>query len=208
MKNERFEEDKDALSPMIEIIILAAVAIFLFSRLFSVIGKEKGAPPPAYGRSQEEEPQRRPVHVVPEPGDDFDDENASGLEKIARADPGFTQREFVKGAKAAYEMIVQAFADGDRKTLKNLLTPDVYDDYDAAIKAREESGAEPLELMRIRESEIESGELNGSVAEVSVVFAAELTDGERVSKTRELWTFERDIKSRDPNWRLSDVSAA
>lgn len=193
---------------MIEIIILAAVAIFLFSRLFSVIGKEKGAPPPAYGQSQEEAPQRRPVHVVPEPGDDFDDENASGLEKIARADPDFTQREFVKGAKAAYEMIVQAFADGDRKTLKNLLTPDVYDDYDAAIKAREESGAEPLELMRIRESEIESGELNGSVAEVSVVFAAELTDGERVSKTRELWTFERDIKSRDPNWRLSDVSAA
>ncbi len=193
---------------MIEIIILAAVAIFLFSRLFSVIGKEKGAPPPAYGRSQEEEPQRRPVHVVPEPGDDFDDENASGLEKIARADPGFTQREFVKGAKAAYEMIVQAFADGDRETLKNLLTPDVYDDYDAAIKAREDSGAEPLELMRIRESEIESGELNGSIAEVSVVFAAELTDGERVSKTRELWTFERDIKSRDPNWRLSDVSAA
>lgn len=191
---------------MIELIILAAVAIFLFSRLFSVMGKQKGAPPPTFRQG---EPERRPspVHVVPDP-EDIEDDQIHGLEKIARHDPGFTQRDFVKGAKAAYEMIVKAFAEGDRKTLSSLLTKDVFDDYDAAIKAREASGAEPLELMRLKEASIESGDMNGSVAEVSVLFVAELSDGERVSKTREIWVFERDTKSRDPNWRLSDVSAA
>ena len=122
------------------------------------------------------------------------------------ADPQFSQREFLKGAKAAYEMIVTAFAEGDRETLKNLLNSDVYGDYDQALKDRETSGDEPNEFMRLKDANIDSAELTGSVAEISVLFEAELSNGEWVSQTRELWTFERDLKSRDPNWRLSDVS--
>lgn len=190
-----------------EIIILAAIAIFVLTRLFSVLGKEKGAPPPAL-RDQEQQRQRpHPVHVVPDPDQD-DEDLIGGLEKIARVQPDFSQREFLSGAKSAYEMIVKAFADGDRGTLQSLLTRDVYEDYDHAIKAREESGQEPLELMRLKEATIETGDLNGSVAEITVLFGAELSDGERIVSTRELWTFERDTKDRDPNWRLSDVSAA
>ncbi len=193
---------------MIEIILLAAIAIFVLTRLFSVFGKSEGAPPPAFRRNEQSESRPQPVHVVQDNEDDEDDENLSGLQLIARSDPEFSQAEFLKGAKAAYEMIVKAFADGDRATLKSLLKPDILEDYERAINAREESGDEPLELMRLREATIEEGELNGSVAEISVLFAAELTNGERVTKTRELWTFERDTKSRDPNWQLADVSAA
>lgn len=195
----------------VEIIFLAAIAIFVLTRLFSVMGQDKGAPPPSMRTEQQREERPRPVHVVPDPSEDRDDEDeemVGGLEKIARADPSFSQKEFTKGAKAAYEMIVKAFAEGDRQTLQNLLTQDVYEDYDAAIKAREASGAEPLELMRLKDASIEAGSLVGSVAEITMLFSAELTNGERISKTREFWTFERDTNSRDPNWRLSDVSAA
>lgn len=195
----------------VEIIFLAAIAIFVLTRLFSVMGQDKGAPPPSMRTEQQREERPRPVHVVPDPSEDRHDEDeemVGGLEKIARADPSFSQKEFTKGAKAAYEMIVKAFAEGDRQTLQNLLTQDVYEDYDAAIKAREASGAEPLELMRLKDASIEAGSLVGSVAEITMLFSAELTNGERISKTREFWTFERDTNSRDPNWRLSDVSAA
>lgn len=191
----------------IEIIILAAVAIFVLTRLFSVLGKEKGAPPPALGQNDEQNPRRNPVHIAPEPIHE-EEELAGGLEQIARNDPSFSQREFVKGARAAYEMIVKAFAEGDRGTLSSLLTNDVFEDYDRAIKAREQSGEEPLELMRLKDASIEGGSLVGTIAEITVQFEAELTNGERILKTREHWTFERDTKDRDPNWRLSDVSAA
>ena len=194
----------------IEILLLAAVAAFVLYRLFSVLGKEKGAPPPAFRRNQEENARPQPVHVVPDPSEDDaqDDADASDLERIKRLDPSFNQRDFMVGAKSAYEMIVKSFADGDRATLKSLLTEDVYQDYAAAIDAREETGAEPFELMRLKNASLEGAELSGSEAEITVQFTAELTDGERISQTDEMWTFERDLKSKDPNWRLSDVSAA
>tara|TARA_Y100000052_G_scaffold27564_1_gene36511 strand:+ start:53600 stop:54178 length:579 start_codon:yes stop_codon:yes gene_type:complete len=190
---------------MIEIVVLAAVAIFVLYRLFSVLGKQEGAPPPEF-RTPDQGKRPQPVLVHTDSDEPEDEEEASGLQKIALADPQFSQREFLKGAKAAYEMIVTAFAEGDRTTLKNLLNSDVYGDYDQALKDREASGAEPNEFMRLKDANIDSAELNGSVAEISVLFEAELSNGEWVSQTRELWSFERDLQSKDPNWRLSDVS--
>ena len=194
---------------MVEILLLAAVAIFIFARLFSTIGKQKGAPPPAFRRNEQAEQRPQPVHVVRNPDEvDEEDDSISGIGQISRIDPSFNQREFLQGARGAYEMIVKAFADGDRSSLKNLLNDDIYQDYDSALKQREESGEEPLELMRLKNAAIESGDVRGSMAEVTVLFEAELTNGDRISDTKELWTFERDTKSRNPNWKLSDVSAA
>ena len=193
----------------IEIIILAAAAIFVLFRLYSVLGKQKGAPPPSFGQQSQKSEKPHPVLVHSDNDDRFDEEDeSSGFEQIARADPNFTQREFLVGAKSAYEMIVRAFADGDRERLVTLLTNDVFNDYDAAIKAREESGAAPFEFMRLKNASLENGELNGSMAEVSVLFESELSNEERIISTREIWTFERDTQSRDPNWRLADVSEA
>ena len=193
----------------VELLLLAGVAVFVLAQLFSVLGKQKGAPPPAFRQNnQEKRPSPVLVHSDKDKPEVDEPEDATGFQKIAEVDPGFTQREFLSGAKAAYEMIVKAFAEGDRTSLKTLLTPDVYSDYDDAIKAREAEGHEPNELVRLKSASIELGEMNGSVAEVSVLFEAELTNGDRISKTKELWTFERDTKSKDPNWRLADVSAA
>ena len=193
----------------IEILLLAGVAIFVLARLFAVMGKQKGAPPPTF-RTSNSNDRPHPVLVhsdthqdEPEP----DEDNPSALQQIAMLDPNFSQREFLHGAKAAYEMIVTAFAEGDRDTLKSLLNEDVYGDYDRALTDREASGDPPNELMRLKDATIEEAEMTGSVAEITVLFVAELSNGEYVSSTRELWTFERDVKSRDPNWRLSDVSA-
>lgn len=192
----------------IEILILAAVAIFVLFRLFSVLGKQKGAPPPAF-RTPDQTERPHPVLVHSETDDDQDESDAeslSGLQQIARADPTFSQKEFLVGAKMAYEMIVHAFAEGDRGKLQSLLNPDIYADYDAAISHREKNGGIAPELMRIRDASIESAAMDGGVAEISVHFEAEIGDGERISRTHELWTFERDTNNRDPNWRLSDVS--
>ncbi|MAT34051.1 MAG: preprotein translocase subunit Tim44 [Ponticaulis sp.] len=192
----------------VEILFLAGVAIFVLARLFSVLGKQKGAPPPSFRTpDQAERPHPVLVHSDSE-AEDEDADNVSGLQQISRMDPNFSQREFIQGARAAYEMIVQAFAEGDRKTLKSLLTSDIFEDYDTAIKAREESGAEPMELMRLKNASIEEADLKGSVAEITVHYEAELSNGERITQTRELWTYERDLKSKDPNWRLADVSEA
>lgn len=193
----------------IEILFLAGVAIFVLARLFAVMGKQKGAPPPSF-RTSESNDRPHPVLVhsdAQDRADDADEGDLSGLQQIALMDPSFSQREFIQGAKAAYEMIVTAFAEGDRSTLKSLLSEDVYGDYDRALKDREASGEPPNELMRLKDANIEESELKGSVAEITVLFVAELSNGDWVSTTRELWTFERDLKSRDPNWRLSDVSA-
>jgi predicted lipid-binding transport protein (Tim44 family) len=192
----------------VELLLLAGVAIFVLVRLFSVLGQQKGAPPPEF---RQKGPEGRPHPVLVHSDSDkteVDEDESSGLQKIAQIDPDFTQREFLRGARAAYEMTVKAFAEGDRKMLETLLTPDVFADYDAAIKAREAAGEEPNELVRLKDASIEHGDMAGTVAEVSVHFEAELTNGDRISNTKELWTFERDTKSRDPNWRLADVSAA
>src|SRR5262249_46272329 len=132
-----------------------------------------------------------------------------GLGAIMRADPSFDIEHFVVGARGAYDLIVNAFARGDREALKDLLTPRVFDSYVAAIAAREERGEAGRELVRLKTAEIVDADLAGDAARVVVRFEAELAEGAHgVRDARERWTFERDVRSSDPNWRLARVSAA
>jgi predicted lipid-binding transport protein (Tim44 family) len=141
---------------------------------------------------------------------------AAGLEKIAGADPSFLPRSFLEGARIAYEMIVSAFAEGDKKALKPLLSREVYDGFSAAIDTRQKNN-ETLEskFVGIDNSQIVGAELSGKKASVTVRFIADLIsatrsrtgevidgDATRVRQITDVWTFERDISSRDPNWRL------
>ena len=195
----------------IELIIFAAVAVFVISRLYSVLGTRTGSEPPpeqmqenVRTRIQKEEeaeaPGLRPAFTGP---------GAAGMEAIAAVDKQFHPQSFIQGAKSAYEMTVSAFADGDRKTLKSLLNDDVYEAYEAAIEARESDGREPLRLMRLKSAEIADAELAAdNLARVSVSFEASLSDGENQRIAKEIWTFERPVKSRDPNWFLAEVSEA
>jgi predicted lipid-binding transport protein (Tim44 family) len=141
---------------------------------------------------------------------------AGAIEKIAAADPGFSPRSFLDGARIAYEMIVQAFSEGDKKALKPLLSREVFDGFSAAIDTRQKNG-ETLEnkFVGIDNSAIVAAELAGKKASVTVRFisdliaatrnrAGEVIDGDaaKVRRITDVWTFERDVSSRDPNWRL------
>jgi len=202
-------------NPLLEVLIIAAISIFVLSRLYVALGKDDGPPE---GRQRNKMPQPSPIgadNVTPmhpeQPSNEpiFTGPAAAGLEAIYRADNSFNTRDFLVGARSAYEMIVSAFARGDRAALKPLLDTDVYEAWDAAIAARDQSGEAPFELLRIKKSEIDEADLDGSgVARVMVRYDAELGDGETTRRAREIWTFMRDTASQDPNWILDDVEQA
>ncbi|MDJ0919817.1 MAG: Tim44/TimA family putative adaptor protein [Henriciella sp.] len=198
-------------SSMIEFLLLAAIAVFIGWRLYVTLGQDNG--PPA-GRSREpQQPSPAPSGQEEEYGSNvrqlrptFTGPAAAGMEAIYTADESFDPRQFLSGAKAAYEMIVGAFGRGDRDALKPLLDDDVFEAWDAAISEREANGGEGLQLLRIRKAEISEASLDDEgMARVTVQFEAELGDGEMTSKANELWTFKRLADSPDPNWFLDDV---
>jgi len=144
-----------------------------------------------------------------------------GLVDIARVDPSFDPDRFVIGAKAAYEMIVQAYGEGNRKALKPLLVSDVYDGFIANIEAREQR-KETIEttFVGIARADLVDASLKGSTAEVTVKFVSELysvtrreaviVEGDPKVKREvtDIWTFARETSSRDPNWKLVRTQAA
>lgn len=157
------------------------------------------------------------IDKVAEPGTDLN----RGLRAIRDVDPSFEPKTFVDGAKMAYEMIVMAFADGDRRTLKNLLSREVYDGFAAAITEREQR-AEKIQssFVGIDKADIVSAEMKGSEAHITLRIVSELIsatrdnagvvidgDPETVAEVKDVWTFARDTRSRDPNWKLVATEA-
>lgn len=138
------------------------------------------------------------------------------LREVLKSDPSFNAKEFLNGAKMAYEMIVTAFADGDRKTLKNLLSKEVYDGFDAAISEREKAGeVVKSTFVGIEKADITHASAKDSEAQITLRIVSQLIsatfdkdgklvegDAENVSQVDDIWTFSRDIRSRDPNWKL------
>jgi predicted lipid-binding transport protein (Tim44 family) len=146
---------------------------------------------------------------------------AGGLDAIAREDKDFDPKHFIAGARAAYEMIVLAYAEGDRRSLKNLLSRDVYDGFEAAIRERESKG-ETVEsrFVAIDKSDITGAELRGRMAHITVRFVSQLIsvtrdksgnviegNPDKVTDVTDVWTFARDLSSRDPNWKLVATEA-
>lgn len=147
----------------------------------------------------------------------------TGLLQIARFDRNFDPEAFVTGSKRAYEMIVTAFADGDRKTLQGLLSPEVYDGFLQAIDEREARGEQiDQQFVGIKKAEITGAEVLGGMASVSMKFVSELItatrdrggavlsgDPQKVIEVTDAWTFARDVSNRkaleDPNWRLDET---
>jgi len=194
---------------LIQLLVLAFIAGFVLFRLYATLGKRTGAerpeprPAPAQGELPREQagPAPIPANVSGPAGD--------GLTAIMRADPSFDVDYFMTGARAAYDMIVNAYAKGDRETLRGLLSERVYESYVSAIAAREAKNEPGPELVRLKSAEVFDAALQGDMARVTVKFEAELAEGAHgVRDAREKWTFERDVRNDDPNWRLSRVTAA
>lgn len=223
-------------------IIFLAIAVVVFLRLRSVLGRRTGSERPPfdpYSRreslpgaagdkvidlprrpaAQNGAPQAEIAPAAAERLKTIAPEGSSlnaGLTAIAGTDRTFDPDEFLAGAKAAYEMIVTAFAEGDRKTLKQLLSREVYDGFVAAIGEREERG-ETIEFkfVGIDKADITAAALKGSTAQVTVRFLSKLIsathdrdgkviDGDpiHVGDVTDIWTFAREVTSRDPNWKL------
>jgi predicted lipid-binding transport protein (Tim44 family) len=230
-------------------IIFLALAVFIFARLRSVLGQRTGRERPPYDpysardaakpvtgpdkvvtlpdKSGEKSPVR--VNQPEEPAVDrwagiaeAGTAVAMGLDAITKAEPDFDARHFLTGGKGAYEMIVTAFAEGDRKTLKNLLAKDVFDGFAQSIAEREGRG-ETVEsrFVALDKAEITHAEVKGNAAQITMRFisqlitatrnkAGEVINGspERVTSVTDVWTFARDIGARDPNWKLVSTESA
>jgi predicted lipid-binding transport protein (Tim44 family) len=194
---------------LIEIVILAAVAFFVLFRLYTTLGKRTGAERPPEPQPAQGELPREPAGAPPAPAAAVGGDAAEGVAAIQKADPSFEAGHFLQGARVAYELIVNAFAKGDRNALRGLLTPRVYNSYDEALSKREVEGGSGPELVRLRSADIVNAELRGEMARVTVKFEGELAEGAHgVREARERWTFERDVRSQDPNWLLARVQAA
>lgn len=140
----------------------------------------------------------------------------AGIEAIARQEPSFDPHNFLNGAKAAYETIVTAFARGDRKTLKGLLAKEVYEGFEQAITDREKRGERAeSSFVSIDKADIAAVDVKGKTAQVTIAFVSQLisvtrdaqgnvVDGsaDAVSEVNDVWTFSRQLGSRDPNWLL------
>ena len=200
----------------IDLIILAAIAVFVISRLYAVLGQKTGAEPPArrYREAPARAPEREDGAVVededrPKIRAAFTGPAAAGLEAIAAKDANFAPDDFIKGARRAYELIVGAFADGDRDALKQLVDDDVMEVYSAAIAEREAAKTEPMRLLRVRQARIADASVDAKkMARVEVSFESELSDGDNLRQAKEIWTFKRALNNQDPNWLLDEVATA
>jgi predicted lipid-binding transport protein (Tim44 family) len=225
-------------------ILFIVAAAVIFYQLRSVLGRRTGNERPPHdpytaARKRETDPAqgsenvvslpRKPksaeataesyaaIDALAKPGTEVN----TGLRAIRDADPAFDAKGFVEGAKMAYEMIVSAFAEGDRKSLKNLLSKEVYEGFVAAIGEREQRNEKiQSSFVGINKADIVGAEMKGSEAHVTMRIVSELIsatrdaagevidgDPEAVAEVKDVWTFSRDTRSRDPNWKLVATEA-
>jgi predicted lipid-binding transport protein (Tim44 family) len=216
-------------------VIFALVALFVAWKLRSVLGMRQDserpgelmaplrrAPGPASAPAAQ--PDAAPsAPVSPAPADRWKgvaESNPgvwSGLDAIAAADRSFSPEAFLSGARAAYDMVVHAFAAGDSDALKSLMAPEAFANFESAIHARANAGhTMSTTVVSIDNATIAGAGLIGQTARISVRFVAKLASvtrdaqGEVVDGSPnavvdhiDLWTFARDIRSRDPNWQLT-----
>lgn len=224
-------------------IVFLALAVIIFLRLRSVLGRRTGnerQPFDPYQRSERASepadkvitlPQRRDrdtatIAQAGEPAVDIetrvkavtepDSALGESLKSLIQADPSFEPKPFLDGAKSAYEMVVTAFAEGDRRTLRQLLSRDVYDGFVTAISEREQrQEAIEFRFVGVDKAEITDAAVRQGSSQVTVRFVSEIisatrdkdgtvVDGDpaKVSEVTDLWTFARDVGARDPNWKL------
>lgn len=235
--------------PFIDIILFAVIAAFLIFRLRSVLGRRDGHEQDRrfeqFGLGRKDDAKDDDDNVISLPDraaddpyhdarmDDAaeaetetviegDDAVAQGLRAIRGADGSFDPEEFLVGSRVAFDMILGAFATGDRSTLKGLLSPDVYNDFDHAITARErENQTVEDTLVGITSSDIVEASMEGRNAFVTVKFVSEQINATRdedgtvidgnpnaVTVATDFWTFSRDTRARDPNWALVATASA
>jgi predicted lipid-binding transport protein (Tim44 family) len=197
------------------IIIFAILAAVVLYQLYAVLRRRVGRQPEDMPAAVEAA--RRDANTGALPREEVHAGPLQGAAAVRARDPSFDVGHFLGGARKAYEMIVRAFAAGERDELKPLLSAKVYKSFEAAISDREARGeTEIVEFMQPPRADLEEITVEGDVASAKVRFLAEHrsrtkgAEGEAVDdrRTAEVWTFERNLANRDPNWILVRVDAA
>jgi len=219
----------------IDVIIFAAIAAFLVFRLVSVLGKRTGEERPRdpFGMARsgdmphgnENTPENvvpLPGAEVPEPQADSDTPLGAALKEITALDSRFNPAEFANGARSAFEMVITAYALGDTNTLGTLLSDAVFANFEHAIGQRERAGeTQETTLVGLDNAEIIEASLAHKVAQITVKFvsqqisvtrneAGDVMDGdpEAVNQVTDIWTFSRDLRAKDPNWKLVETRSS
>lgn len=218
-------------------VIFFVLAVVVFVQLFNVLGRRTGSERPPFdpyagnpkpetdvknGENDNVVSLPRRADRAPEDFSDIDAVAApgsalnDGLRAIRKTDHSFSPSSFCDGVRVAYEMIMTAFANGDRATLKDLLSKDVFDSFSGAIEERSQQGESvQFSFVGINTIEITSADVRANMAEVTLRIVSEVIsatydregqqvdgDPQAVAEVHDLWTFARDVRSRDPNWRL------
>ena len=214
---------------MTNIIILAAVAMFLFWRLFSILGTRQGheSLPSENDTAKDIGLPAGVADKTLEDSDiadyiDLETESGEALKQIKTYDSSFTVKDFISGAKKAYEMIIVAFEGGDTGKLRPLLLDEVFDAFSAVIDERANKGySVDLEFGGVREIRLKEVifDKKTKIAEVTVSFLSDISSAikdsegkiiegnpQKVKKQKDVWTFYKDLSKKEPNWFLSSTN--
>ena len=213
-------------SQLIQILVLAGVALFLVLRLRDVLGTRDGFEKPLGPKPVEKKDDNRNFEVIDGGGldrdiadhVDADSDAAKALSAMKRVEPSFSVSEFAHGARQAYEMILMAYENGELDTLQQFLSPDVYETFSAAVMARADQGLTvDANFVGIRELKITDAVFDEETSEgdITVRFVGELTsvvrdpegevvegDPSEIKRQKDIWTFSRVMGSDNPNWLL------
>ena len=211
-------------TPIVQLLILAGIAVFLILRLRNVLGTRDGYEKPVERTAQGETKRRHDFEVI-DGGPDRDitdhvetgSESADALARMKGKEPNFGVADFLQGSRGAYEMILMAFERGDLASIKPFLSSDVYESFAYVVEDREARGLKiEADFIGVRETQLQRASLDSNnMAEIAVRFVGELTSVVRdssgeiiegkpneIKRQKDVWVFSRQMGSDDPNWQL------
>lgn len=219
--------------PYGDLIVLGAIAAFIILRYRAMLGEGRGRDPQDTQRRQPEEAQGAAVIQLPRPQNRVEpepvkesameaalaDDLRDGIKAIRARDASFNLDEFLDGAKAAFDMVIDAFNTSDYDTLRMLLAPDVYKNFEAVLKEQEASGRiAHTTLVAIRKAELETASITGNNAAIAVAFESSqihlvkdkdgaIIEGNPSAEERvsDRWVFTRDVRASAPDWKISET---
>jgi predicted lipid-binding transport protein (Tim44 family) len=217
-------------SPLIQLLVLAGIAVFLILRLKNVLGTREGFEQPPVPKPANDRLGRPDLEVI-EGGPDLDitdhvDEDSDAAKALAamkRAEPSFNVSDFLQGARGAYEMIVMGYETGDLAKIQPFLTEEIYESFVDGVAAREDQGLTiEADFIGVRELKLVNATFDEATreGELSIRFVAELTSTVRdqggdivegspteVKRQKDTWSFARTMGADDPNWLLVSTDA-